>query len=83
MKKSDFVPVGQTVAAGRDSKRYVMLTLVEEQARRRADGRTQLSVRISLCTGQVPAGQLATDAVPEKPAEISTSKDGVRSCIAS
>ena len=38
MKKSDFVLVGQTVAAGRDSKRYVMLTLVEEQARRRAYG---------------------------------------------
>ena len=36
------------------------------------------TIRVAAATGQ-----LATDAVPEKPAEISTSRDGVRSCIAS
>ena len=39
--------------------------------------------KVSTIRVATPVGQLATDASTEKPAEIATGKDGVRSCIAS
>ena len=39
--------------------------------------------KVSTIRVAAPVGQLAADAVPDKPAEIPASKGDVRSCIAS